>query len=81
MKNNNDIDISSVLAARRQIAFIWSIADVQAVRSDLTDDQAWQVLQRVEHKHDATIGVTWDTLEMVARDLFGPASETDSEME
>ena len=60
------IDVHALLAARRQIASIWSIEDVQIVRSGLTDDQAWEVLQRVRKCHDATIGINWDVLKIHA---------------
>jgi len=53
-----------------QIAIIWSINDVQGVRPDLTDEQAFDVLQAVERRHDTTIGITWDTLEIQADLLF-----------
>ena len=44
--------------------------------SDLTDDQAWEVLEEVGRKHDAELGISWTTLEVVADDLFpGPTSE------
>jgi hypothetical protein len=45
-----EIDVHVLLAPRRQIASIWSIEDVQEVRPDLTDDQAWEVLQQVERE-------------------------------
>jgi len=76
---DKDIDIHELLAERKQIALIWSVEDVQAVRPDLTDDQAWQVLQDVERGHDANLGVCWLTLEYVAEDLFGDALETGEE--
>lgn len=56
---------------KRQITIIWSVEDVQSERPDLTDEQAMDVLERVKHKHDATIGVNWDTLRTVA-DIFYP---------
>jgi len=76
MTTNHDIDIDALLADRGQIALIWSIKDVQEGRPDLTDEQAWEVLQQVKNDHDATLGVTWDTLEWAARDLFGDAPGT-----
>jgi hypothetical protein len=76
MTPNHDIDIDALLADRKQIALIWSIEDVQKVRPDLTDKQAWEVLQQVKSQHDATLGVTWETLEWVAQDLFGDTPET-----
>jgi len=72
-----DIDVYALVAQRRQIAIIWSIEDVQEMRPDLTDEQAWKVLQLVERRLDASIGVDWHTLECVAEELFGPNPEPD----
>ncbi len=62
--------VHHLLAKHRQIAAIWSIEDVQGLRSDLTDDQAWEVLEQVGDNHDAEWGITYTTLETVADDLF-----------
>ena len=70
--------VHHLLAKHRQIAAIWSIEDVKGVRPDLTDDQAWEVLERVGDKHDAEWGITWTTLETVADDLF-PKSDDPSQ--
>ncbi len=70
-----EIDIHELLSERRQIAQIWSIEDVQGLRRDLDDDQAWDVLQEVDRQKDAEIGITWLSLEMAAEDLFGGAPE------
>lgn len=70
------LDIHAILAERHQIAVIWSVEDVQEVRPDLSDEQAWQVLQNADRRHDATIGINWDTLECHADMLFGAAPET-----
>jgi len=75
------LDLHELLAGRRQIAAIWCIEDVQEVRPDLTGDQAWEVLQEAQHKHDAMMGISWDTLPILAEDLFGPAPETADEEE
>ena len=64
------IDIEQLLRQRRQVAAIWSVEDVQEVRPDLTDDQAWEVLQRCYRRHDCELGLTWTTIEIVADDLF-----------
>ena len=45
-----------------EIAIVWSVADVLEVRPDLTEDQAYEVLQLTKDKHDATIGINWDVL-------------------
>ena len=79
LDGGTELGLHELLAFRGQIALGWSIEDVQEVRPGLTAKQAWEVLQDVERKHDATIGITWDTLEWVAENLFGPAPETAEE--
>lgn len=74
------IDIHAMLAKRQQIAIIWSIEDVLEVRPDLSDDQAWEVLRVVDRRHDANLGVTWDTLAFAAADLFGYQRDTDNKL-
>ena len=66
----SDIDVHELLKHRHQIAVIWSIEDVQGVRPDLTDDQAWAVLQECDRRHDCELGITWGSIEYVADDLF-----------
>ena len=62
--------ISNNLKRHRMIAIIWGIEDVQEVRGDLSDDQAWMVLQGLERNHDCEIGITWDVIEFFAEELF-----------
>lgn len=47
------------------IAIYWHIDDVKAVDNSLTDEQARIVLERLKNKHDATIGINWDTIDVV----------------
>jgi hypothetical protein len=75
--NRKLIDIHAILATRREIAIVWAIEDVQSIRPDLNEDQAWQVLQAVTRNHDATIGINWDVLACHADMLFGDAPDTD----
>lgn len=56
----------------RQISIVWGIEDVQSVRPDLTDDQAFAVLKEVEHRHDANIGINWDVLAFNAGSIPEP---------
>jgi hypothetical protein len=82
MTDTDDIDIDAILAERKQIAASWSVEDVQEIRPDLTEDQAWEVLQEVGRRHHAEIGINWQVLECFAEALFGPApeaSETEEE--
>ncbi|HEY4313338.1 MAG TPA: hypothetical protein VGN12_28065 [Pirellulales bacterium] len=65
------LDFDQLLEERRQIAIVWSIDDVQEVRSDLNPDQAWQVLRQCQRVHDCEFGITWQLIETVAEDLFG----------
>jgi hypothetical protein len=60
---------------KTQMAIIWSIEDVQEVRPDLNDEQAGEVLSRVEDIHDCNCGITWDTLSIVADDMFPEADD------
>jgi hypothetical protein len=68
------IDIQELLEQRRQVAVIWCLEDVQAIRPDLNDDQAWKVLQECERSHDCEVGFTWLLIELTADDLF-PSTE------
>jgi hypothetical protein len=54
----------------RSISIVWDISDVQEVRPDLDDGQAWEVLKAVKHKHDANEGVNWLVLESWADHLY-----------
>lgn len=45
------------------------------VRPDLTVDQAWEVLQEIEDKHDMIPGFAWYLLDHHADRLFGPPPE------
>jgi hypothetical protein len=65
-------DIHQLLEQRREVAVIWCVEDVQSVRPDLNDDQAWKVLQRCRHVHDCEVGFNWLLIEIVADDLFPP---------
>jgi hypothetical protein len=73
------IDIDELLTQRRQIAVIWGVEDVQHVRPDLNDDQAWEVLKECRDRHDCELGFTWDLIECVAGMLFPDLSESTEE--
>jgi len=71
-----EIDIHAVLAESRQIADVWGIQDVQSVRPDVSDDQAWAVLQRARRRYDAATGINWDVLAGHADEIAG-ATQSD----
>lgn len=76
--SSDTLDIHERLAARHQIAHIWSIEDVQLLRPDLTDEQAWEILQAVKHQCDACVGINWDVISQIAHDLYAPSPTTHS---
>lgn len=47
----------------RQIAIIWDVEDVQMLNPELDDYQAMTILETVQNKHDANIGVNWDVIQ------------------
>jgi hypothetical protein len=53
------------------ISIVWHISDVLNVLPDLSPEQCRQVLNAVKNNHDATVGVSWDTLLDHATTLFG----------
>lgn len=49
---------------------LWGVDDIREGRPDLTWEQATEILQRVEYKHDASQGVTWDTLQYYTDEMY-----------
>jgi len=69
--DQHTVDLAEALAAQRRIAIVWCTDDVREVRPDLTDDQAWEVLQTCRKSHDCNFGLSWGWIEATARNLFG----------
>jgi hypothetical protein len=61
----------------KTIAIEWCVDDVLNVRDDLTEDQAWDVLQAVVSRHNAEIGINWEYIAAVADDLYPEDDEDD----
>jgi len=57
----------------RQICIIWKVEDVQAIRPDLSYEQAFSVLTQMKDKHDANIGINLEVITATADWMF-PAS-------
>jgi hypothetical protein len=70
------VDVHGLLATHQKIADVWSVLDVRAVRPDLSDIQAWNVLMAVRRGYDPAVGINWDVLRHHADVLFGAASES-----
>jgi len=58
-----------------EIAIIWSAADVLEMRPDLSQEQAEEVINSVEHRHDACIGINWDVISITADMMFDEPEE------
>ena len=66
----------------RSIEIVWSTEDVQEVRPDLDESQAYEVLIAAKQKHDANVGINWEVLEFWADYLYPePDSEEDEDEE
>jgi len=48
------------MSKSQKIQITWSVDDVYSFRPDLTEEQAFEVLQNVKDSHDADIGVCWE---------------------
>jgi hypothetical protein len=63
--------IAEISGSERSVRVRWCLEDMQAVRPDLRDEECMNVLRRVVDKHDATIGISWETLDIHAADIYG----------
>ena len=89
LERGNEIDVYTLKNAieafeggagiKNSIFIEWCVDDVKDVRPDLDDDQALEVLEFVKDNHDATIGVTWDTIQYAA-DLLYPEESLEVEL-
>lgn len=71
------VEVRDYFKREHMIYTAWDADDIQNVRPDLTDEQAWEVLQYVERKHDAEVGINWHALEWGAEELYGLAPDED----
>lgn len=55
---------------KTQIAITWSVYDVLSKRPDLTLSEALDVLHQCKRKHDAEVGITWDSIAETANWFF-----------
>ncbi|MDZ8260590.1 hypothetical protein [Nostoc sp. ChiQUE01b] len=54
----------------KAIAIVWSIEDINAIREDLNDEQAFMVLEDAYNNYVEDSPITWKVLKFVADDLF-----------
>lgn len=50
-----------------QVAIVWCIGDVQ--ESWMTEEEAIEILGELQHRHDASIGISWDVIQVYTSDL------------
>jgi hypothetical protein len=68
-----------MLASPDNIAIFWGTEDVQQVAPHLTDEEAREVLNVANRRHDANMGINWDVLESIADMLFDRPDEDEDE--
>ena len=54
-----------------EITITWSVADVLEECPWLSSEQAFDVLHEVYRRHDCTIGINWDVINITADLMFG----------
>jgi|GEM_PF-3454351 len=64
------IDIGQLIAEHSAIALVWDAAHVRDQRPDLTNEQAWEVLQECERSWDRLNDPMLETIRQVAENLF-----------
>jgi len=64
-------------SAQLTISISWHVDDVREVAPNLDDKQAYQVLLLCKKNHDATLGITWETLECHSEILFPGSTKTE----
>ena len=69
--------MKTIEIADDEIAIIWSVEDVLSIREDLTPEQALEVLEQADYKHDASIGINWDVLGYHADWMFPEERKND----
>jgi hypothetical protein len=54
----------------RAVAIVWAVEDVIGERPHITPKQAMDVLENCIRKHDADMGITWETIRFWADELY-----------
>ena len=60
-----------------EISIVWSTEDVLSVSPDLTKEQAREVLYELDHNHDASIGISWDVIDIIAEGMYDRPKDPD----
>lgn len=70
------LQMREMLAKQHQIAFVFGVDDVQAIRPDLDHEQSWAVLQDCEATLTTEFGLSYAMIEIVAGILFPLSSKS-----
>jgi len=65
-----DVDIDELLAEHQAIGIVWDVQHVKDQRPDLTDVQAWDVLQECQRSWERLNDPILETIRQVADNLF-----------
>jgi hypothetical protein len=65
-----DVDIDELLADHQAIAIVWDIQHIRDHRPDLTDAEAWEVLQECQRSWDRLNDPMLETIRQVADNPF-----------
>lgn len=68
-----DVDVHELLADHQAIGIIWDVSHVKDQRPDLTEEQAWEVLQAIEY--DRLNDPMLETIRLVADNLYPSGKE------
>lgn len=68
--HTEEVDIDELLAEHRSVAMVWDIQHIKDQRPELTDAQAWEVLQECHRNRDRLNDPMLETIRQVAENLF-----------
>ncbi len=70
LRHRETINVHQLLAEHHAIAQVWDISHIRDQRPDLTDEQAWGVLQECDRSWDRLSDPMLATIRQVAKTLF-----------
>jgi hypothetical protein len=69
----------SLTAESETISISWHVDDVLEQCPSLSRVEALDVLHTLKHRHDATIGINWEVIEIVAQSCYPQKFEASDE--
>ena len=64
-------ELAPILEPAGEVAWVWTVEDIEYIRPDLTREQAIELLHYAYVHHDSGVGLNWNVLEDHAETLFG----------